>query len=202
MKRSEVRDLQYIVAVTNVPSILSKGLLSHNLAAPLGPRSIARPGVQKIRAKIVVPGGLRLHDYVNLFFDAHNLMLSDVQKMRDEICVLEISSDVLDLPEVMVTDRNAAVRGVVFRPPREGVAALKSVLVYNRRWNQPIWTDSDEERELRRNAKGVEVLVPNSVPPKLLTGRAIVWDETVAKTLLATCPSLRIRVSPNFFFAF
>jgi len=57
-----------------------------------------------------------LHDYANVYFDAHNPMLSKCRNRNDEICVLRLNPNVLDFPGVIVTDRNAATDLVRFRP--------------------------------------------------------------------------------------
>jgi len=67
MGPSELSELHYITAIDNVPSILQHGLLSHRRAARLTNRSVAMEEIQARRATVRVPGGERLHDYVNLY---------------------------------------------------------------------------------------------------------------------------------------
>lgn len=76
MTRADVTELHYITAIANVPSILENGILSHALAQAIPYESIAERGVQDRREAKAVPGGRTLHEYANLYFDAHNPMLS------------------------------------------------------------------------------------------------------------------------------
>lgn len=46
--------------------------------------------VQDRRREKRIPGGHLLHDYANLYFDAHNPMLSKCRAHNDTICVLRM----------------------------------------------------------------------------------------------------------------
>src|SRR5437660_12681898 len=108
MNRGEVIELHYITAIANVPSILRHGILSHNLAEQRAHDSVAMPEIQERRSNKQIPGARPLHDYANLYFDAHNPMLSKCRARNAEICVLRINATVLDQAGVIVADRNAA----------------------------------------------------------------------------------------------
>lgn len=108
MNRADVEELHYITALANVRSILQRGILSHTRAAKLDHDSVALPEIQERRKNKQIPGAPTLHQYANLYFDAHNPMLSRCRHLNNEICVLRITPAVLDLPGVIVTDRNAA----------------------------------------------------------------------------------------------
>lgn len=114
MNRANVTELHYITAIANITSILQHGILSHTLAAELMHDSVAMPEIQAIRQNKQIPGARRLHEYANLYFDAHNAMLSRVRGHNSAICVLHVDAGVLDLPGVIVTDRNAASGWVRF----------------------------------------------------------------------------------------
>ncbi len=77
MLRSWVTELHYIAPVANLGSIVTRGVLSHNLAArlPHAPASVVDERVQDHRGGKRVPRGLPLHDYANLYFDARNPMM-------------------------------------------------------------------------------------------------------------------------------
>jgi hypothetical protein len=73
MNRSDVKELYFITYIENVLSILNRGILSHNKSRKLMLRDISEKGVQERRAKKKIPGTNKsLHDYANLYFDAHN----------------------------------------------------------------------------------------------------------------------------------
>ena len=74
--RSRLRlgGLGYICSLSNLPSIMEFGLLSHNqvLLKKIPHEDISMAAVQSRRDQIVVAGERRLHDYVNLYFDVRN----------------------------------------------------------------------------------------------------------------------------------
>src|SRR5882672_6495886 len=108
MNRADVIELHYITAIANVISIVWSGILSHTLADELVHDSVAMPEIQERRRNKQIPGARMLHEYANVYFDAHNPMLSKCRQRNNEICVLRVNPTVLDLPSVIVTDRNAA----------------------------------------------------------------------------------------------
>jgi len=109
LNRSDVKELYYISPIANMSSVLEHGILSHNLSLKLPHDSVAMEEIQDRRRNKRIPGTKkRLHDYANLYFDAHNPMLCKRQNMNNVICILRINNTVLDLPNVIVTDRNAA----------------------------------------------------------------------------------------------
>jgi hypothetical protein len=59
VKIEEISELHCITPMTNVPSILQHGVLSHNRAAKLKHADISMREIQDVRAKKRVPGGLR-----------------------------------------------------------------------------------------------------------------------------------------------
>jgi hypothetical protein len=110
MRKEELDELHYITPLANVSSILSRGILSHNLASKVPHESVAMQEVQDRRVNKRVPGagGRTLHDYANVSICARNPMLFKRRDIHTELCVLRINIAVLDLDGVIVTDRNAA----------------------------------------------------------------------------------------------
>ena len=109
MNINDILQLYYITDIANLPSISGRGILSHNQAAKIKHNSITEQGVQARRENKKIPGtNTHLHDYANLYFDAHNPMLSVRRNLNNSICVLIISRDVLRLDGIIVTDQNAS----------------------------------------------------------------------------------------------
>ncbi len=132
MNRADIKELYFITHIDNMKSIMRHGIVSRNLAKKkmLNFSDISEEGVQDRRSGKKVPGTNKvLHDYANLYFDAHNPMLSARRSKNNEICVLRIKSDVLDLNGVIVTDKNAA-RECWFRTVAEGLPLLDRDEVY------------------------------------------------------------------------
>lgn len=119
MERADVLELYYITPITNLPSIIAHGIVSHTAAARLPHVSVANEDVQSRRAQKVVPGGRRLHDYVNLYICARNPMLYLVR--HRDVCVVSVCPSVLDREGVVITDRNASVGYARFAPSPSGL---------------------------------------------------------------------------------
>ncbi len=167
MNRGDITEIHFITSIENVTSILENGILSNRRAARLPHVSVALEEVQERRREKRIPNARPLHEYVNLYFDAHNPMLSRCRQYNDVICVLRIDAQVLDVPGVIITDRNAAKDYVRFYSVADGIHALDKDMVFARFWLNP--ADPFDERE-RKAIKCAEVLVPDSVDQEFLIG--------------------------------
>ena len=166
MKRSDLSELQYITPITNVPSIVTNGILSHRLADRFKPTSVASEEVQSRRAAKTVPGGGRLHDYVNLYLCARNPMMYYLQDRHMDLCVLRVSVDVLDMDGVIIADGNAAADFTSFRSFPNGLDKLSHDLVF-----AEYWTDANPTMQKhKKRVKCAEALVPDRVDPRYFIG--------------------------------
>ena len=171
MNRGDVTELHYITAIANVPSILQHGVLSHYLAEQLAHHSVAMPEIQERRSNKQVPGARPLHEYANLYFDAHNPMLSKCRARNAEICVLRVDATVLDQARVVVTDRNAASGWARFWPGADGLANISRDRVFARFW---LHQDDPYEEMRHKSEKCAELLVPDRVGVHLIMGAYVV----------------------------
>lgn len=203
MDRKDVSELYYITHSGNLESIASRGVLSHNKieAEGIERASVANPSVQSVRATKKV-GGRPLHDYVNLYFNARNLMMYDVltfddipPAIHDELCVLGISPDVLDMPDSIIADGNAAKGLTRFHPSPEGLSHLERKHVYTKLWH----VDDRQERTLRRAAVMSELLIPDSVPPDLIQ-TAYVCCGTAKDAIEEQTGGIPLTVNKHLFF--
>ena len=196
MTRDELRELGYIVPIATVPSILKRGILSHKRAESVAHESIALEGVQERRAKVIVPNGRPLHEYVNLYICPRNPMLFKRQDIHAQICVLRISSDVLDIANVVVSDSNAGTKFVRFSAAPGGLSIVDSERTFARYWNHP-----EDEREHRRHSaqKCAEVLVPDVVPTRYITGAYASCEES-HQALVAAGFNLPVTRNRDLFF--
>jgi hypothetical protein len=124
VKIEEISELHYITPMTNVPSILQHGILSHNRAAKLKHDDISMREIQDVRAEKRVPGGLALHDYANLYFNARNKMMAKKRPEHDRLCVLRVSTEALNIPGAVLADQNASSKYVLFLPSPLGLQSL------------------------------------------------------------------------------
>jgi hypothetical protein len=196
MNRADVTELHYITAIANLPSILRHGILSHNLVAKISHHSVAMEEIQERRQNKRIPGAGYLHDYANLYFDAHNPMLSKCRARNDEICVLKIDPRVIDQTGVVVSDRNAAADMARFFPVDDGLTAINYNRVFARYWTHP---DDFYEERLHKSQKCAEVLVPQRVDENLIGG-AYVANPRAMNAVEAVSFRLSVRVRGDMFF--
>jgi hypothetical protein len=196
MRRDQLKELHYITHIENIPSIWAKGVLSHRQARKVKHHSVADPEVQHRRRGKPV-GNRLLHDFANLYMTARNPMLYRLAKidgLADELCVIRVSSEVLDLPDVVISDMNAASGYCRFYPADE-LEHVDAERVFRH-----YWTDGDAvERDRCKKAKCAEVLVPDRVSPAFLRG-IYVGTSTALTKLSRAEEGLDIRKRAEFFF--
>jgi hypothetical protein len=195
VKREELSELHYITHMDNVQSILRRGILSNSRASKVDHTSVAMQEVQDRRAKKDVPGGRKLHEYVNLYVCARNPMLYKRQDQHLDLCVLRVSTDVLDLPGVVVTDANASSDYVRFAAAPAGLS-----IVHREATFAEYWTDPNPIVQLRKkSAKCAEVLVPDTVDSQFIMG-AYVSCQTAADRLNGLGTGIGVSINPHMFF--
>lgn len=196
MKRSDVKELYYITPIANVPSIINNGILSHELSKKLAHESLAIEEIQSKRENKQIPGARKLHHYANLYFDAHNPMLSRRRDRNNQICVLCVDSSILDLSNVIISDRNAASDWARFNTVIDGLAALDKDKIYAR-----YWTNVDNQYDLWENKsiKCAEVLIPDRVEPKYIVG-AYVANQTALEAFQQLNIQLTVSINSDIFF--
>jgi len=195
VKREDLPELHYITAISNVPSILRGGILSHRRAAGLPHQSVAMAEIQERRRAKGVPGGRSLHEYVNLYVCARNPMLFKRKDQHLSLCVLRIDPAILDLPGVVIADGNAASKYTGFWPSPSGLARLDGDLVF-----AEYWTDPDPIQQWRKaSAKCAEVLVPDRVEPTYILGAYVSCVEAEQR-LIGASPGIAVGVDEHLFF--
>jgi hypothetical protein len=196
MERNELTELHYIASIDNVASIIKLGILSNVRVRRIPHVSIAMQEIQDRRSLVMVPGGRKLHEYVNLYICGRNPMLCKRQDQRDQVCVLSVSTEVLDLPGVVVTDGNASGAYARFAKAPAGLQIVNRDLTF-----ADYWTDPDRIQYYRKkSAKCAEVLVPDRVQSDYILA-AYVWNEHVSQYLQAIAPEMEVRVNAHLFFA-
>lgn len=192
MNRADLKELHYITPIANIASILKLGILSHRRAAKMRPASVAKQEVQDLRARVHVPNGRALHEYANLYICARNPMLYKRLDMHEELCVLSVRPSVLDLPNVVITDQNAASGYARFLSSPNGLLSIDAKLVFADDWRHP-----GDYRH--RSVKCAEVLVPDSVDPAYIMGAYVSNAETL-RSLAEQAPGLQVAIHAHLFF--
>ena len=187
----EITEFHCIMPMSNIPSILTHGILSFDQVSSMVYDSIALNVVQSRREKSV-PGGLRLHQYANLFFHARNPMMYLIRENR--ICILRIDKIICRIEGVVFTDRNAASKYVRYLSVDE-VQSLDYQAIYAQDW-----TDVNEYAYFeKKSTKNAEVLIPRRIPENFIIG-AYVKNEDGKNTLQELGFDRQIEVYAEMFF--
>lgn len=192
---NHIKELHYITHIENIPSILENGILSHNLTKSIHHNSVASQMVQQRRENKKIPGGMRLHDYANLYFDAYNKMLSKLRDRNEEIGILQIDKRILLIENVIVSDRNASSDYVAFYPVDTGLSQLDFNKIYDRFWLH----DDPMQQWIHGSIKCAEVLVPERIEPKYILG-VYVYSKAVRNRLENQGIRLQITINNSMFF--
>ena len=196
MRRDELEELHCITPIGNVASILEHGILSNMRAEKLPHTSVAMPEMQDLRRKVIVPGGRPLHQYANLYLCGRNPMMSKRRDSHSELCVLRVRPDVLDLPNVVITDQNAGSRYVRFAASPSGLSIVNRAMVFAEFWTHP----DDQKMQWRHSSiKCAEVLIPDRIAPQFVIG-VYVSGETGRARIAEVASSLSVVINPHMFF--
>jgi hypothetical protein len=152
--------------------------------------------MQERREKVVVPGARPLHEYVNLYICARNKMLFKIKGKHAELCVLRISTDVFDLPGVVVTDQNASSKYVRFAPVDASLSRLDRELVFAEYWTHP---DDPIEEWRHGSIKCAEVLIPDRVDSRFIQG-GYVSGEASRSAVQSAAQGFPVTIDGHLFF--
>jgi len=195
MRPEEIHELHFITPISTIPSILEKGILCHNLAKNLDHEDLSDSAVQERRSRVKIPNARLLHDYVNLYFDAHNPMLSKIRYRNRDICVLAIDCSIIRQDGVIITDRNAAKDYVRFDKYPDGLEQIDRSMLYARYWTHD---DPFLENE-HKGIKCAEVLIPDKVKSEYINKAYVVDDETRKKMIeIGFVKSVEIKIDMFF----
>lgn len=184
-----------IQAIDNIPSIMRWGLLSNEKAARIKHTSIAMKEIQERRDTVLIPNGMALHKYANVYFDPKNPMLYKRKDENEKICILKFERSILDFKGAVISDRNASSTYASFYPPETGLREIDFKLVFATDWRD----ENQFEYFKKKSIKCAEVLIPYFIPFDYVVCAAVYSEE--AKQKLETIGfSRKIYVEPKFFF--
>lgn len=190
-----VTELHCIMPIGNLVSVMQQGVLSHERAAKLKHHSVALQPVQDKRDQKQVPGGLKLHQYANLYFHARNPMMFKRQSEAPNLCVLRVSIEVLELEGAVISDQNAASGYVRFLHPKQW-QVLDFDAIYAMDWRHP---GNPAAYYRHSSQKCAEVLVPQHVEARYISGAYVVDDAAKAR-VDALGLALPATTNPMLFF--
>lgn len=175
---------------------MQHGILSHEQASKLPHQDISLSDIQDKRGSKSVPGGLKLHQYANLYFCARNPMMYKRNSERDNLCVLRTSRKILNMANIVLTDQNAASDYVSFYKSPQGLHHIDFDLVF-----AEYWTDTNPyEYWRKKSVKCAEILVPHCVDVGYIEG-VYVANDTAKANLQNTGFNKPITINSNMFFS-
>ena len=186
-----------IMPLSNIPSVITNGILSNERASRVSHTSVANEGVQGVRDAKQVPRGLRLHQYANVYLDARNPMMYVLQHQQKELCVLQISLEILDLNGVVVSDRNAACTAAMFGEPEQMLDMIEFDTVFMRYWKN---SDDPFVNEQQGHIKCAEVLAPHCITYRYIVG-ALVKNVQDGHYIRSAGFEKNIAKNPDIFFS-
>lgn len=112
-----------------------------------------------------------------------------------DLCVLQISTAVLNASGVVIADGNAASGPTAFWQSPSGLAKVDKDTVFAEWWTDPdpftLWEN--------RRVKCAEVLVPDKLDARFISGAYVSCPESESK-LKALVSNLAIIIDPHLFF--
>ncbi|MCP4611785.1 MAG: DUF4433 domain-containing protein [Planctomycetes bacterium] len=198
MSTKRLKELYYITHIDNIPSILTRGILSHAQveANKVEYVRVYDVGIVQNRKAILAPNGKSLWEFANVYFQPRNPMLYRVkhEKTVDNIAILAVRADILDRPDIFISTGNAASQTTEILPREEGMKRLPEMKKYiNKTW----WT---EEMGTKRKIMA-ECLVPDRIPPEMIQSVFVASHTVVEKVKkLIRRPKLSIIPESHMFF--
>ena len=164
-----------IMPIANIKSVMQRGIISFHEAKGISNHvSVAMNEVQQRREGIVIAGH-SLHDYANLYFSARNPMMYKRKDYAEELCILGVSTEILDNYSCIISDRNAASPYAKFFDAELGINTLNYEMIFADSW---IHDDDPYKTDLHKKIKCAEVLVLNHISPMYICGAYVVDELT------------------------
>lgn len=201
MRQLDLRNLYYITHIDNLPSILEKGILSHERIEDDQVQSarIYNTEIVNVKKEKNTPNQKSLWSYANLYFQPRNPMMYRVvhEKGAKGLAVICIAKEVLQTHGIFITDGNAANAPTQFYSPTNGLKMLQQQwkIVQSEWWNNL----NGSKRKIM-----AECLVPNSVSPEFIRSVYVADEDTrmrVSKIIgsrsVSVIPEPRLFFQPN-----
>ena len=198
MQKLDIRELYYITHIDNLPSILARGVFSHEKVKTEGIAitHIYDADIVSRRSQLTAPDKNSLWSYANLYFQPRNAMMYRVvhEKEAENLAVVGVNRNVMTEQGVFITDGNAAHETTQFYPPSKGLGVLRQQwsIIMNDWWNR----DDGSKRKIM-----AECLIPGHVKPEHIQ-TIYVANNSVQDTVKEKIGNSHVTVSsePDMFF--
>jgi hypothetical protein len=205
--------LYHLSSIENLQSILSEGILSHDLSMEKNPKRVADAGIVEYRKTKTLSSGYPLTHYANFYFKPENAMLWRILKEApqkhdnpENIIVFEINLDI-NQDDIFVSDGNCAKSSSMIEPVSistlPGYTAHDIFLSIDEMKTKSSWNG---DPELKRRFQA-ECLIPEKV--KVSSIHAIhvqndVIQENIHDIIQEKFPNLRnieVKINSPMFFS-
>ena len=165
MQKLDIRELYYITHIDNLPSILARGVFSHERieSERIDSTSIYNADIVSRRSQIMAPDNSSLWSYADLYFQPRNAMMYRVVHEKDakNLAVVGVNKKVLNEQGSFITDGNAAHETTKFYAPSKGLDVLRQQwsIIQNDWWNR----DDGSKRKIM-----AKCLIPGHVKPEYI----------------------------------
>ena len=161
-RQKQLRELYYITHINNIPSIVSKGILSHERIEDenIDYTKIYDSDIVSMRKDIEVSEGKGLWSFANLYFNSRNPMLFRVicERPPNDIAVIGVDKNILTHQDAYVTTGNAACEQTEILPIAKARKRLEKIISET---DMVYWREADgSKRKIM-----AECLIPDAVPP-------------------------------------
>lgn len=194
----DIKNLYYITHISNIPSILKNGILSHDEVEKqqVDFTPIYDTQIVSNRKEKTIPDKESLWNYANLYFQPRNPMMYRVvhEKDKRDIALIAIKPSILSESGVVVTDGNAANNATQFYTSAQGKRILEQnwQIIKNEWWN---------DRDGSKRKIMAECLIPRRVSPELIDSIFVTDIKTQQKVKnLIESSTIPIIPEPYLFF--
>jgi len=187
-----LESLWHMTHIDNLEGILKNGILSHSLAhKQFNPVDISDHSVQHYRSNPEPIYNRKIHEYAPTYISIKNPMLYARKNISPQICLIEISSQVMVEMQSLFTDGNAASRDTLFFRALDDLSKLPWDVLRAGYWND----FADGKRK-----KCAEVLIYPKIDAKFI--KAIHCSSYESKQVIEKSASsgIPMRVTPSLFF--
>jgi len=186
LKKYGITYLYYLTSSKNIPSILFRGIISHNMAANIAHEDFSNSSVQSGRKFSIDMHGrkIKVHDCVPLFFSTHTPMQyvltvpSSIKARftipKEDLSIIEIDAlKIFKRKMVAYSDGNAASNSTKFFTDLKQLNQLdwKQIRLPFPKYNQKEW----------KRKKSAEVLVQNKIAPHYIAQVCFYSHEGIRK---------------------
>lgn len=193
MRYPRTKGLYYITHINNVPSILKRGILSHERVEKehIQFTPIYDAKIVANRREKRAPDGRNLWSFANLYFQPRNAMLYRVvcEKSANDIVFLAVRPDILSRPDIFISTGNAAHSLSDILPAREGRKVISRI---KKDIDKEYWTEEDGSKRKMM----AECLIPDVVLPEFIQAIYVASHE-VAEKMKTLLPQSNIPVIPE-----